>query len=183
LVGKTVSVVRADAVEEWLRENWPSLQLLPGADTQAALKTITDGRAYAFIGNLMTTSYYIGQSGLMQIRVAGETPFVYQIAMGVRSDWPMLAGILQKGIDAIPATERDAIYRDWISIRYQHRIDYAWLWIVAGGAMLILLLVFGERTFRLNRTTLRLQLLAKELTQVEERERRRLAGKLHDSPM
>jgi ABC-type amino acid transport substrate-binding protein len=183
LKGKVVSVVRGEAVEEWLRQSWPGLQLLPVADTQEALKTIADGRASAFIGNLVTTSYYIGQSGLTQIRVAGETPFVYRIAMGVRSDWPMLAGILQKGIDAIPATERDAIYRDWISIRYQHRVDYTWLWAVAGGAALILLLVFAERTFRLNRVNSRLQRLAKELSQVEERERRRLAGELHDSPM
>jgi ABC-type amino acid transport substrate-binding protein/two-component sensor histidine kinase len=183
LNGKVVSVVRGEAIEEWLRENWPDLQLLPVADTPAALKTITDGRAYAFVGNLVTTSYYIGQSGLSQIRVAGETPFVYRIAMGVRSDWPMLAGILQKGIDAIPATERDGIYRDWISIQYQHRFDTTILWMVAGGAMLILLLVFGERTLRLNRANSRLQRLARELTQVEERERRRLAGELHDSPM
>jgi signal transduction histidine kinase len=157
--------------------------LLPVADTPAALKTITDGRAYAFIGNLVTTSYYIGQSGLTQIRVAGETPFAYQIAMGVRNDWPMLAGILQKGIDAIPATERDAIYREWISIKYQHRFDYTILWMVVGGALLILLLVFAERTLRLNRSNARLQTLARELTLVEERERRRLAGELHDSPM
>ncbi len=76
LNGKIVSVVRGEVVEDWLRENWPGLQLLPVADTQAALKTITDGRAYALTGNLVTTSYYIGQSGLAQIRVVGETPFV-----------------------------------------------------------------------------------------------------------
>ncbi len=183
LKGKIVSVVRGEVVEDWLRENWPGLQLLPVADTQAALKTITDGRAYAFIGNLVTTSYSIGQSGLAQIRVAGETPFVYRLAMGVRSDWPILAGILQKGIDAIPATERDAIYRDWISIRYQHDVDYAWLWRIVGWAALILLLVFAERTFRLSRLNSRLRQLAKQLSQVEESERRRLAGELHDSPM
>jgi signal transduction histidine kinase len=55
--------------------------------------------------------------------------------------------------------------------------------MVVGGAMLILLLVFFERTLRLNRSNARLQRLAKELSQVEERERRRLAGELHDSPM
>ena len=183
LKGQIVSVVRGEVVEDWLREEWPGLQLLPVADTQAALKATTDGRAYAFVGNLVTTSYGIGQSGLAQIRVAGETPFVYQIAMGVRSDWPMLATILQKGIAAIPAAERDAIYRDWIAIRYQHRVDYTWLWMVIGGALLVLLVVFAERTLRLNRANSRLKRLAKELSQVEEDERRRLARELHDSPM
>ena len=183
LNGKTVAVVRGEAVEEWLRENWPGLRLLPVADTPAALKAITDGRAYAFIGNLVTTSYYIGQSGLSQIRVAGETPFVYRIAMGVRSDWPTLAGILQKGIDAIPTSERDAIYRDWIAIQYQHRFDYTILWVAMGGALSILLLVFFERTLRLKRSNARLQSVVRELSLVEERERRRLAADLHDSPM
>jgi signal transduction histidine kinase len=103
--------------------------------------------------------------------------------MGVRSDWPMLAGILQKGIDAIPAAERDAIYRDWISIKYQHRFDYTILWMVMGGASFILLLIFVERTLRLNRSNARLQDVVRELSLVEERERRRLAGELHDSPM
>lgn len=183
LKGKTVSVVRGEAVEEWLKARWPDLQLLPVADTQAALRSIVDGRAYAFIGNLLTTSYYIGRSGLAQIRVVGETSFVDQIAMGVRSDWPILAEILQKGIDAIPASERDAIYRESIAIQYQHRFDYTILWVAMGGALAILLLVFFERTLRLKRSNARLQSVVRELSLVEERERRRLAGELHDSPM
>jgi signal transduction histidine kinase len=55
--------------------------------------------------------------------------------------------------------------------------------MVLGGALLILLLLFAERTLRLKRSNLRLQYLARELSMVEERERRRLAGELHDSPM
>jgi signal transduction histidine kinase len=103
--------------------------------------------------------------------------------MGVRSDWPILAGILQKGLDAIPAPERDAIYRDWIAIRYQHSVDYSLLWKLGVGAALVLLVVFAERTHRLNRANARLRRLGRELSLVEERERRRLAGELHDSPM
>jgi signal transduction histidine kinase len=183
LRGKTVAVVQGEAVEPWLRKEWPDLSLLPVADTREALRTVADGKAFAFIGNLVTTSYYIGQSGLTQIKVAGETPFVYRLGMAVREDWPMLPGILQKAIEAIPAAERDSIYRDWISIRYQHSIDYSLLWKALAAASLALLLVFGERTYRLNRANARLKHLAQDLSLVEERERRRLAGELHDSPM
>ena len=183
LRGKTVAVVQGEAVEPWLRNEWPDLSLLPVADTREALRTVADGAAFAFIGNLVTTSYYIGQSGLTQIKVAGETPFVYRLGMAVREDWPMLPGILQKAIDAIPAAERDSIYRDWISIRYQHSIDYSLLWKALAAASLALLLVFGERTYRLHQANARLKHLAKDLSLVEERERRRLAGELHDSPM
>jgi len=183
LKGRRVAIVRGEAVEAWLRKEWPELELVPVEDTREALRKVADGEAFAFIGNLVTTSYYLGQSGLTRIKVAGETPFVYRLGMAVRADWPILAGILQKGIDGIPAADRDAIYRDWLAIRYEHGIDYSLLWKVVAGAALLLLVVFAERTWRLRATNARLARLAKELSLVGERERRRLAVELHDSPM
>ena len=146
LEGKTVAIVQGEALQDWLRQDWPQLTLLPVANTREALHKVAEGTAFAFVGNLVTTSYYIGQSGLMQIRVVGETPYVYPLSMGVRQDLPMLAGILQKGLDAIPKSERDAIYHDWISIRYQHGVDYGLLWqVVALAALVLFIIVYWNR--------------------------------------
>lgn len=183
LRGKRVAVARGEAVTAWLAQAWPDVVLVPVEDTAEGLRRVASGDAFAFVGNLVTTSYYIGQSGLTQIKVAGETPFVYRLGMGVRNDWPILAGILQKGIDAMPASERDAIYREWLAVRYEHRVDYSLLWKVLAGALLVLLLVIAERVWRVKAANARLSQLARELSLVEERERRRLAGELHDSPM
>lgn len=141
LKGRTVAVVRDEATQVWLQAERPEIQLLPVADTGEALHKVAAGEAFAFVGNLVTTSYYIGQSGLTQIKVVGETPYTYQLGMGVRQDWPMLASILQKGLGAIPKSERDAIYHDWISIQYQHHIDYGTLWTVLTLAALALFVV------------------------------------------
>jgi ABC-type amino acid transport substrate-binding protein len=83
LAGKTVAIVQGEAIQDWLRRDWPQLALLPVANTQEALRQVAAGQAFAFVGNLVTTSYYIGQSGLSQIKVAGETSYVYQVAMKV----------------------------------------------------------------------------------------------------
>jgi len=146
LAGKTVAIVQGEAIQDWLRRDWPQLALLPVANAQEALRKVANGEAFAFVGNLVTTSYYIGQSGLTQIKVAGETSYVYQVGMGVRQDWPMLAGILQKGLDAIPKSERDAIYHDWISIRYQHGTDYRLLGqVVVLAALMLFIIVYWNR--------------------------------------
>lgn len=146
LAGKTVAVVRDEAPQNWLRQDWPRLALLPVANAQDALRRVATGEAFAFVGSLVTTSYYIGQSGLTQIKVVGETPYTYQLGMGVRQDWPILAGILQKGLDAIPKSERDAIYHDWISIQYQHHIDYGTLWtVVTLAALALFVIVYWNR--------------------------------------
>lgn len=141
LTGKTVAIVQGEAIQDWLRRDWPQLMLLPVVNIQEALRQVVIGEAFAFVGSLVTTSYYIGQSGLTQVKVVGETPYTYQVGMGVRGDWPMLAGILQKGLDAIPKSERDAIYHDWISIRYQHHVDYGTLWTVLTLAALALFVI------------------------------------------
>jgi signal transduction histidine kinase len=183
LAGKAVAAVRDEAVYSWLEREWPDLKLVPVVSTSEGLTRVAKGEAFAFVGNLVTTSYYIGKSGLTQIKVAGETRFSYRLAMGVRKDWPILAGILQKAIDGIPASERAAIYNEWISIEYKHRVDYALLWWLAAAAATVVLGVFLERTIALRRANARLTRLASEMALVEERERQRLARELHDSPM
>jgi len=71
-----------------------------------------------FVGNVVTASYYIGKLRFNNIRVAGETPYSHNQSMAVRNDWPELAFILQKGLEAIPRHERNAIYNNWMSIKY-----------------------------------------------------------------
>ncbi|WP_328983852.1 sensor histidine kinase [Thiorhodovibrio winogradskyi] len=141
LRGQVVAVIEGEAVHEWLREQHPEIPLRPAPDTAAALRALNRGEAFAFVGNLATTSYAIGASGLTHIKVLGETPFVYRLGMAVHRDQPMLASILQKGLDAIPREKRDAIYHDWVSIRYQVEADWGLLWRVVLGAALLMALI------------------------------------------
>lgn len=150
LQGKSIAVIEGDAAHEWLRELHPEIRLLPAPDTAAALRAVRRGEAFAFVGNLATTSYYIGASGLTQIKVLGETPFVYRLGMAVHRDEPMLAMILQKGLDAIPREKRDALYHDWVSIRYRVEADWGLLWRVVAGAVLLMAII-GWWAYRLSR--------------------------------
>jgi len=68
----------------------------------------------------------------------------------VHRDQPMLAAILQKGLDAIPREKRDAIYHDWVSIRYRVEADWGLLWRVVAGATLLMAMI-GWWAFSLSR--------------------------------
>jgi signal transduction histidine kinase/CheY-like chemotaxis protein/HPt (histidine-containing phosphotransfer) domain-containing protein len=100
------------------------------------------GEVYAFVGNVVTTSYYISELRLNQIKVAGETPYTNDQAMAVRQDWPILAGILQKALDAISQNERDSIFNRWVSVKYEHGFDYSLLWKALVPAFIIVMLFF-----------------------------------------
>ncbi|MGF1547727.1 MAG: transporter substrate-binding domain-containing protein [Thiotrichales bacterium] len=142
LRGERVAVVAGYAIHTWLERDYPELVLEPAPSLDEAVRWVATGKAYALIDNLVTASYYIGKSGLTQVRVAGETPYSNRLGMATRQDAPLLASILQKGLDAIPQSERDAIYNEWISIRYEHGVDYALLWKLLSAAGLILTAMF-----------------------------------------
>ncbi|WP_052507570.1 transporter substrate-binding domain-containing protein [Desulfonatronovibrio magnus] len=138
LYGKKVAVVQGYATHQWLKQDHPELNLVPAPTIEEGLRLVARGQAYAFVGNQVATSYYIGQTGLTSIRVAGETPYVYRLGMAVSRDQPILRNILQKGLERIPQSERNAIYNNWISIQYAQQIDYTLLWQVLGMGMVLL---------------------------------------------
>ena len=142
LRGKPVAVVEGYAIHEWLRDNHSGISLVTAKSIPAALKMLAAGEVYAFVGNVVTTSYYISELRLNQIKVAGETPYAYDQAMAVRQDWPILAGILQKALDAISQNERDSIFNRWVSVKYEHGFDYSLLWKALVPAFIIVMLFF-----------------------------------------
>ncbi|CAK8723343.1 hypothetical protein GMJAKD_12640 [Candidatus Electrothrix aarhusensis] len=140
LDGKKVAVVEGYAIQEWMLQNHPQFDLLLAETTTQALHMVAKGKAFAFVGALLPTSYYIGQSSLTQIRVVGETPYTYNLRLAVPKNEPILRAILEKGLSAVSKPERDAIYHRWISVQYTHRVDYHLLLTIVAVAGLILFL-------------------------------------------
>ncbi|MDH3972939.1 MAG: transporter substrate-binding domain-containing protein [Deltaproteobacteria bacterium] len=147
LHGKDVAVMSGYAIEEWLRRDYPGINLVPVKTIPDAFKMLTRGKAQAFIGNAFSAGYYIHKLGLYEVHVVGETPYANNQTMAVRGDWPLLAGILQKALDFIKKEEGEAIINRWMTIRYEHGVDYTLLWqsLLAAAIVLSVFLYWNRR--------------------------------------
>jgi len=123
LVGLRVAVPQGYAVQDYLEQTHPELLLEPVIDTRTGLQKVSFGMTDVFITDLAVASYYIEQEGITNLRVVGESGFVYRMGFATRSDWPELAGILEKALAAIPPQERTAIFQRWISL--SHETEFA----------------------------------------------------------
>jgi len=141
LKNETVAVVRGYATQDLLEKNHPQLKLYLTDNVADALDALSHGKVYAYIGNIATVSHVIKREGLTNIKVSGETPYRYELSMGVRKDWPEFMPILQKALDSITEQEHDQIYHNWIKLRFEHGFDYALLWKVLAGVSLVILLI------------------------------------------
>lgn len=128
-------------------KNHPDLNLYVADSVADALEKLSHGKVYAYIGNIATVSHVIRREGLTNIKISGETPYSYELTMGVRKDWPEFMPILQKTLDSITEQEREQIYQNWIKLRYEHGFDYDLLWKILAGVFLFtaVILIWNRR--------------------------------------
>jgi two-component system, cell cycle sensor histidine kinase and response regulator CckA len=114
-----VLVVRDYPTEEWLRRDYPTVEVVTRPSAQAALSALEFGEADAYVGDLASASYAIKDAGLAHLRVTAETPYRYRLVMGVPKGNPVLVSILNKAISTLTKGDRDRLYADWVSLRQQ----------------------------------------------------------------
>jgi two-component system, NarL family, sensor histidine kinase EvgS len=143
---KKVSVVKSYASHDLLAKNHPDLSLHLAENVKKGLEAVSDGRAFAFIGNIAVAAKVIREAGLSNLKVSGQTPYRFELAMAVRKDWPQLVPILQKALDSISDKEQDAIYHRWIQLKLQEQVDYRIIiGIVAIGLIVVLIILSWNR--------------------------------------
>jgi PAS domain S-box-containing protein len=116
LNGMKVSVVSEYAAQNFIAYNYPKLSLDPVPDVRTGLHKVSFGLSDAFVENLATATYYIEKEGFTNLRIAGDTGYVYRMGFCSRKDWPELNRILEKGLAALNVAEKQAMYKKWIPV-------------------------------------------------------------------
>ncbi|MDY6978918.1 MAG: EAL domain-containing protein [Pseudomonadota bacterium] len=147
LRNKKIAVVEDYAIHDWLSTDYPHLNLVPVETPLDGLASVADGDIDVFIGNVVTTNYYLKKHDFINVREAGDTPYSNSQAMAVRNDWPIFATILQKTLDAIPEEEKKNIFNRWVSLKFERTINYTLLWWVLFIALVtIMVFVYWNRS-------------------------------------
>jgi PAS domain S-box-containing protein len=140
LKGKTVAVEKDFVITDKLRLDYPGIQLLVIVGSENALRAVSEGRADAYVGNLIYANYVLRQRAIHNLIVAAPTPYGnHTQAMAVRKDWPELASLIDKGFAAMTLEERNTISARWGNLQGIEPADYTLVWQVAGVGGLILL--------------------------------------------
>ena len=152
LNGKNIAVVKDYVIHHTLVEKYPDIDLLIFQDNEEALRAVSIGKAFAFIGDLVATPAMINEFGLKNIKAACPSGLPdHPLAMGIRNDWPELRNIIDKALDAMPAYEKAAILNKWNSVQFDYGISPHDVkkWVLIFGSSVIsifFLVVFWNRS-------------------------------------
>ncbi|MDJ0819670.1 MAG: transporter substrate-binding domain-containing protein [Desulfobacterales bacterium] len=145
--------VQADTSHEgYLQDNTNIAPLL--YDTlQEGLLALSNEQADAFVGNLTSSTYWIRKLNLTNLKVAAPVSQETQnLHFAVRDDWPVLVGILNKGLSSISEQEEIEIRKKWINIEYKPGISRRAFWrytFQIGGVVLVVFAVIMFWNYRL----------------------------------
>lgn len=167
LNGKEIVVVKGYASHELLLKNHPKIKLLTVNNVSEALEAVSSGRVSAYVGNIATANYVMARDGYTNLKISGATPYRFDLSMAVRNDWPIFHSILQKALDSLSEEEKKSIYSRWVTLRYEHSVDYGLVWKIVLASLLVLMLL-SYWTHKLSTLNQKLNYEVTERKQIEK---------------
>ncbi len=142
LDGRQVGIARDNPLRRYFEELYSRISLTVYPDLNDALRGVSRGETDAAIGSLHRVSHAIHELGLYDLKIGGHTAYKETLSLGVRSDSPILASIVNKALASVSEQEISLITRKWLSVRYESGMDRALLLKVLGGVAVLLGLFF-----------------------------------------
>ncbi len=124
LHNRKITIINKNIIQEKLKSEPIQYVPLTVSSPLDGLKAVSFGRADAHIENLASASYLIQQNGLTNLKIAAPIHYEdYKLYMAVREDWPVLARIIDKSLDAVTFEQHSQIKNRWLSVRYDYGIN------------------------------------------------------------
>ncbi len=142
LAGRTIGVVKGYATVDLLETYHPGLRRIEYETLDIGLEALSLGKIDAFVDNLASVANVIKKRGFSNLKIAAQTPYSFELALGVRKDWPELVSILDKALAAISPQKANEIQKNWIAITFEYEVDYQDVTEVIGGLAVVALIIF-----------------------------------------
>lgn len=168
LNNKTVAVGKNYTAYAFLKEKYPKIKLLVVKNSEEALIAVANNKAYAMVDILPVVAHKIRKLNLVNLKISGKTEYNFELKSFVRSDYPQLVSILNKGFSNLSPTVKNEIISKWLSIEYVSKIDYMLvIEVVLFFTLLIIILVYIQN-IRLKKANKELASTLKNLGKTRE---------------
>ena len=151
LKGKRVAVQHNYVTTDYIKNNFPGLNLVYTTTIEESMELVAQSKADAMTTNLANAESVIRSHGFSNLKIAGVESYHFDLRYAVRKDWPELRSILEKGLESISAADKQDMYNRWIHVEYSDVIvwDKVWKWglLISGclSSLIIVILMWNRR--------------------------------------
>jgi len=129
LDGETrVAVRMPSALADYLRGNYSGLNLQGVPSEREALQLVVGGQASYAVLDEAQLSRLSRESEFAELVVVGDIGLPQLLRVGSRRDWPVLAEVLERGLQAIPAKALEQLHQRWLQPKYPRLSESPGFW-------------------------------------------------------
>ena len=114
LHGKKVCTVANYAINDFLAEKYPAIDVSLVLDNREGLQAVSAGIFDAMIVNQMYVSFLIEDQGITNLKIAGESGYINRMSAAASIHEPLLSSILEKAVDEISPRTKHQLYQKWL---------------------------------------------------------------------
>ena len=107
---KRVGVMKGTYAYYYMQEHYPAIDLFVYSTYEKFIEALINNEVDAIVDTLPVLNYWINKLFITNLKVVALPPEMERNAyLGIRKDWPELAGMINKAIDAITKAQHSAI--------------------------------------------------------------------------
>ncbi|MTJ93289.1 MAG: transporter substrate-binding domain-containing protein [Desulfovibrio sp.] len=154
LAGKSVGVHDHAGLADYLRAQLPHSKIVTVPNQDVGLAAVQNGQLDALVGLALSVEYLVVNKNLRDLRVGLLPQLQYPMRIAVRSDWPILVDILNKGLDNVPQDQITAVSNRWANLRIERSTDWAFVAQIASvvafflGSLISVILIWNRKLAR-----------------------------------
>lgn len=115
-----VAVRMPSATADFLRSSYPGLNLQGVPLERQALQLLLSQQATYAVIDEAQLSRLSAEPEFAELAVVGDVGLPQLLRVAMRRDWPELAGIVERGLHAIPARDMEQLHSRWLQPKYPH---------------------------------------------------------------
>jgi len=164
LSDKKLAVIKGSPFLSKLKKEYPEINLIEVASLEEGLKDVEDGNIFGYFDNSLVLNYEIQRNYIDTLAISGKIEKECRFRIATRNDEPQLKYIFQKALSSIAESEKDEIYKKWISTKIERIkiVDYSLVYKIAAFSLFIItIFIYWNR--KIAKTNLALAEAKKEI--------------------
>lgn len=153
---KKIAIIKDYGYTADLYKTYPNIKYIEVENIQEALLGVETGKHDVALASLATSSYFISEMGLQDIRIVGKTKVIMNVTLFINKDKPLLHSILNKTMKSMSLKDRQKIFSDWTNKQNDELINYDLL-IKSIFVFVLILMFFLYRQYILGKNNKKLE--------------------------
>lgn len=143
LRGKRLACVKHWPEIGYIPQYHPEIEVVEVNSALEGLQKVAFGEVDAAVCILPVAAYEIQAGGITTLKIGGKLDKVFRQGFGIRSDWPIFVGLVNKALASMSEQEKTNLYNKWVPVIVSDGIDYERIlrWVIP--ITLIVFVVFS----------------------------------------